>query len=157
MKIIVWEDKHSTKYYDASTPEAWDASAIEILRELTDEPYGYMNPEYAKPFISDDDRRLAGIDLDTLPTDARDELSHKVTQARAHIEREERGYRRAQEEYALALSYIKAGKSPMMVRGKGYRGEHPVPSSWLIVESRSGYEYENFSTETVWTRPEETE
>lgn len=149
MQIIVWEDKHATSYYDASTTEAWDKSAIKILKDLTGE-YGYLDPEAYKPYITDKDRELAGIDLDVLPDAARSAIEKDVRRARHHIDTEERYYKHVQEQHRLALSYIEAGKSPVMLRGKGTRWENEVPASWLIIEERNGGEYERFSLETVY-------
>lgn len=149
MQIIVWEDKHVTSYYDASTTAAWDKSAIAILKDLTGE-YGYLDPEAYKPYITDKDRELAGIDLEALPDNARSAVEKDVKRARHHIDTEERYYNQAKKQRQLADSYIEAGKSPVMLRGKGTKWEREVPASWLILEERNGGEYERFSLETVY-------
>lgn len=149
MQIIVWEDKHTTGYYDASTTEAWDKSAIKILQDLIDQRY--LDPETYKPYIKDKDRELAGIDLDALPDAARSAIEQDVRRARNYIDTEERYYNHVKEQHSLALGYIEAGKSPVMLRGKGTRWEKEVPASWLILEERNGSEYERFELETVYT------
>lgn len=148
MQIIVWESKHTTSYYDASTTAAWDKSAIQILTDLID--MQYMDPEAYKPYITEKDRELASIDLEALPDNARSAVEKDVRRARHHIDTEERYYKHIQEQRRLADSYIEAGKSPVMLRGKGTRWEKEVPASWLILEERNGGEYEKFGLETVY-------
>lgn len=148
-QIIVWEDKHATSYYNASTTEAWDKSAIQILKDLTG-VYGYLDPEMYKPYVTDKARELAGIDLDALPDAARSAMEKDVLSTRRRIESEERYYKRVQKQRQLALEYIEAGKSPVMLRGKGTRWEKEVPASWLILEERNGGEYEKFLLEDVY-------
>lgn len=150
MQIIVWEDKHGPSYYDASTTEAWDKSAIKILQELTGE-YGYLDPEMYKPHISDKTRELASINLDILPEAARSVMEQDVLRARRGIESDERYYNLVKKQRELALSFIEAGKSQVMIRGKGTRWEKEVPASWLILEERNGGEYERFQLEDVYT------
>lgn len=148
MQIIVWESKHTTSYYDASTTAAWDKSAIQILTDLID--MQYLDAEAYKPYITEKDRELASIDLEVLPDNARSAIEKDVKRARHHINTEERYYNQAKEQRKLADSYIEAGKSPVMLRGKGTRWEKEVPASWLILEERNGGEYERFQLETVY-------
>lgn len=148
MQIIVWESKHTTSYYDASTTAAWDKSAIQILTDLID--MQYLDAEAYKPYITEKDRELASIDLEALPDNARSAIEKDVKRARHHINTEERYYNQAKEQRKLADSYIEAGKSPVMLRGKGTRWEKEVPASWLILEERNGGEYERFQLETVY-------
>lgn len=148
MQIIVWESKHATSYYDASTTAAWDKSAIQILKDLIS--MQYLDAELYKPYITEKDRELASIDLDVLPDNARSAVEKDVNRARKHIAAEERYYRVAKQQRRLADSYIEAGKSPVMLRGKGTKWEREVPASWLILEERSGGEYEKFGLETVY-------
>lgn len=41
MKIIVAQEKHATRYLDASTDEAWARSSLKLLKERLE--YGYYN------------------------------------------------------------------------------------------------------------------
>lgn len=151
MKIIVWADKHDTSYYDATTIEAWDASSIEILKELTG-PYGYIyETDLDTIWISEKDKELIEVDLDTLPEPARKALEKDVTAAKSRVERERKYWARQNEQRRLALEYIEAGKSPIVTLGAGTRWEKQVPSAWLIIEERNGAEYEDFRLEDVFT------
>lgn len=152
MQIIVWNDKHGTSYYDASTTEALDASSIEILKSLTDERYGYWR-EY-EPWVSDENKRLAAIDLTGADPAILAELEKKVTRAQREVQRGIDDARERKETIALAKSYIEAGKSPIVSRGSG-RYERKVPAAWLLIVDNSGGEYEDIQLETVFTAPTE--
>jgi ketosteroid isomerase-like protein len=149
MQIIVWKDKHSNKYYDASTLEAWDASAIEILRELTDDDYGYWR-EY-DPWVSDEDKRLAAIDLTNADPSVLAELEKKVTRAKRTIERGIEEASDNKKRIELAKRYVEAGTSPTMVRGKDTKWEQKMPASWVLISNNAGGEYETIRLEDVFT------
>jgi hypothetical protein len=149
MQIIVWHSKHGNYYYDASTVESWDKSAIKILEDLID--IGYMNPEMYKPYISNKDKELAEIDLDALPDAARAALEKDVVSARRSIKNQNLTYENEKKQFRLASDYIEKGESPTMTQGTGTRHERKIPASWIILQNRNGGEYERFELETVYT------
>jgi hypothetical protein len=144
VKIIVWRDKHGDRYYDASTLEAWDRSSIEILKQLTDEPYAYWYEE--TPYISEEDRELASIDLSGASQSVLATLGQKVQEAKARIQQAEAEALRENALRNEALAIIAAGYSELFERGR-----RTIPRSWLLLERRTGYEYEEYSLEDVFT------
>lgn len=164
MNIIVWEDKHGTSYYDASTPENREASAREILRQLIDQQYIY------KP---DDEPDVYGIDMelvaltedqvDALPTNsmAAEARKHRKTYAARVRENDDakREYETIQEILAGETVYRRWTRQTDSRDGKfkaGQRMKAPI-TAWSMVSARSDYEYEQFSEETVWVPGEDDE
>lgn len=146
MQIVVWEDKHSTTYYDASTLEAWDWSSIEILKLLTDETYGYW--QVYEPYVSDDDKKLAETNIDGLPEDVLALIGDKVKKARKRIAREQQRYQDDLEKIEEAKKFIAAGKSPTLVRKIN---NQKLPAAWRLIQDYGGGEYEKITLEDVET------
>lgn len=161
MKVLVWKDKHCDHYYDASTDEALEKSAVKVLKQLMEYSYIY------KPEDPMDHIEYSGIDLEqaqltdeqiaALPTDGLRE------EARKHKAKFAQRFKRHESEMAeyREIEKIIAGEtvmSPDWVRqadsrdGKHKKGDvmpgRPV-TAWSILQGRNGAEYEVFEIEHV--------
>lgn len=137
MQILVWEDKHCTNYYDASTPEQLDASARHIIEVLVDNDYVHDPGTW-----EDVDLQYSGIDFElaalddeavkALPTDG---LRKEALRHRQSLAYRKRSHEQAVEDYNLATA---------LAKGAGKQGQ-----AWRFLSDRNGFEYENFALETV--------
>lgn len=156
MEIIVWEAKHYTNYYDASTEEAKQASAREIIRDLISGSY-IVKPE-AEP-----DLRYSGIDFElanlteeeiaALPVESlRDEAKKHKRKLSLRLKQHERDIK----DFDLAQK-LAAGETVMYqaVNRRTNKIEERELTPWGYVQSRSGGEYEQISLESAWTPKEE--
>lgn len=159
MRVLVWKNKHANQYYDASTPEALDASAREILRSLIHDyqyVYGPSEPSYFG--IDLEQAALTDDQIAELPTNAMRETaaSHKSAKERADKE-----YEDDVEEYQNALK-VSRGEEVIVdhgvyrrddPRGRWKAGDRALKklTAWDILQDRNGAEYEVFELEEVWT------
>lgn len=139
-KVLMWEHKHGTSLYDASTPEALDAAAVQVIRELLQLQYIY---EPYEPHLPEDYVELSKVDLEKLDETARKLLEKQVQTARSELQRLTSEYKYEREDYDEATKIVEAGKTEISDNGS--------PASWRFLQRRSGYEYELFSLVKVWT------
>lgn len=167
MNILVWHGKHGDAFYDASTPERKEASAMELLRNWAG--YWIVEPEDPMKHI-----QYSGIDLeqaaltdeqiDALPTEKlREEASkHKKNLARLHAnyrqelaEWDELQRVLAGEEFYEPQTYYRANSSD----GSHKKGD-PAPlrrvTAWRVLQTYADGEYMGVSEESVWTPKEES-
>jgi hypothetical protein len=141
-RIIVCQEKHGTRYYDASSDEEWAKSALKILSDRLDDGYWYYDPRAeSHPFSLDlrkkRDELLAITDeqIDAIPSEeARDLLRAKREQARAELREEADEI----EEYERIRAVVEAQDESFVTVGRSRE-----PKAWRLLEARSGHEYES--------------
>ena len=170
MQILVWEDKHSTSYYDASTPEKLEEAARLILQVLTSD-YGY---------IQDPGEDLSEWDLNRLDMELvnmeESEYAALPDKFRIPVEHEKKKYAKLkadlaerQEEYKTAVA-VANGETVMEKFRRRDKWddeewakfvekwpEYPVHdgwmwrpvSAWSILQKRDGREYEHYNLENL--------
>lgn len=185
MNILIWHGKHGDAYYDASTPEAREASAVQILEEWTQPNYSWV-PEPEDPMkhiqysgIDMEQANLTDEQIAALPTETlrKDAQRHKDSLARRIS-----NYEAEKEDYILLMRVV-AGERPLMPwrrRRKdttdeewaeiverlaekfpdavveGDRVRKPV-TAWSLVQQYGEGEYMQVSEESVWTPKEDDE
>jgi hypothetical protein len=138
-QIMVYSGKHSEEYYDASTPELWAASCLELLRRLDKMGYYVVGdtppaePQY--------------VDPDSLPEPYRTQAKKDNAQKRS--------------EYSVAMSeraevaeikrVIEENDQTVVTYGQRSRNEHVRPIAWDLLNNRSGYEYETVRLDHLWS------
>jgi hypothetical protein len=161
MEILVWEDKYGTSYYDASTPEALEKSALKILRQLLNDRY-IVKPENP---LEGDNLEYSGIDLEqarltleqieALPTEGlrKDALAH-----RKRLANRIRSYQNQLAEYnaiqkvlageeVYARDWVRKADTKQGKKGDVVKGRRIT--AWSLLQMRNGAEYEHFSIEVV--------
>jgi hypothetical protein len=144
MQIVIAEEKHATRYLDASDDQALARSALKLLTERLQAGYWYHEPEVLfEPAPGEE--LLTQEQVDALPTQAlRDQEAAKVTRA-GRRGRAEQDYRRWYDE---VKRFVETKDLSMVTVGRG-RFERLVPKVWLLLEERSDYEYESVELEGV--------
>lgn len=138
MKIIVWEDKHGTSLYDASTLEVWAESSIEILRTMMDNGYYYLDEYTGEPPLTDGQ-------IDALP-DQYKETARRDQAAAIRRIKETKENNDFYREVERVIREHDTGSFTLGSRGR----EREIPIAWDLLDQRSDYEYEHVSVETVW-------
>jgi hypothetical protein len=134
MKILVWHDKHGEHYFDASTPEAKEKSALKILKMWVE--WNYIGkPEDPMQHI-----QYSGIDLeqaqltdeaiDALPTQ---QMRNTAMGHKRSLERRKRQYESELEEFEDVEKII-AGESVFEVFRE--RGENVSDEEWADFVNR---------------------
>ncbi len=166
MQIIAWHHKHGTDYYDASTDEAQEASAREILRALIEEMQYIYPPDDPMKHIeySHIDLELAALNDDQVAALPVQSMKDEALKHRKNLEARIRQYESDKLEYDRVLKVI-AGEEVFRrwtrktdsADGRfkaGQRMKAPV-TAWSLVRERNGGEYEYFQLETVWVPGED--
>ena len=148
MKVLTWEHKHGTFLYDASTSEVLEKSARQILNELISEGYVY-EPEDPMKHVEH-----SGIDMELaqLTTEEIDALPLESLQKKARKEKNRLAdrVRRAQYEREDYDLIIRVARGEKVIDNRGRQ-----MTAWRILQDRSGYEYEVFDVQSVWTPGED--
>lgn len=147
-RVLVWEAKHDTHVYDASTDEALEASALAVLRRLVElhwitEPQtspqdaSWWTPGFAA--LTDEQ-----IDATDWPEDIRESLkkarSKKWAGWQEHLDQHEEATRQWR-----ILAKLFAGETPWRIRVKADESRWRSPiTAWDLLQRRNGYEYETY-------------
>lgn len=153
-QVIVAREKHGDFYYDATTPEAWARSALEILTERFDSGYHYFDgdPDANHHFVQEQRAKeleasapdLSDEDLRKLPVEAR----KPIIRARQRIRDREMEFESDRIFYAAVKEIVEDQDAGMITVGHG-RWEREVPKAWKLLQERSDYEYEDVSLEPL--------
>ena len=172
MEIIVWENKYDDKYYDASTPELKNKSALMILQELVN--VGYII-EPSQPEFSEEDQEILEMSkdaLDALPV----KIKEKLLIRQKELLSMKKEFDREKEEYDEILRVLAGEKVYVKTRSKDRYSEddwdvilkrtsqkspdeyeirengiYLLRNAWWILSDRNGAEYEHFSIRNVIT------
>lgn len=152
-KILILEEKHGDRYYDASTPEALSRAAVKVLKERAEEGYWYIR-HYADdtPANSKDAELLAVTDEDLAATPAviRADLEAQVLKARQRVERTKRLKLEEDEWFDALESVISAPEEEAwQIKDKGQFTRGGTYLAYALLRSRSDYEYEGIRIETL--------
>lgn len=154
-KIVVFREKHSDRYLDASTPEATGWSFLKILKERVKDGYWYYR-EYEAPALKltaeqKDILALTDEQINVLPPSTRNELASK----KDRIARSEQVYlrrKKLEDEWFNAVDRILELPDEEAIKLTG----EDVPGKWgrglLVVEvlyARNDYEYEGYSFQEI--------
>lgn len=147
-RIIVCHEKHETRYYDASTDEAWAKSSLKILTDRFNEGYWYYDPRAEQHPFSLDLRakrdELAAItddQIEQIPSeDARELLRKKREQALD----EQSEDAEMVEEYERIKAVVEAQDDSFETVGRSRE-----PKAWRLLEARSDHEYERIELEDL--------
>ena len=117
-RILVADEKHGTRYFDASTFELLDAACRKLLKQRLDEGWYIVGPE---PSVD-------VCDIEKLPT-------HLVEMSLEQYGRQQRQYERWQKdaEFEADVRRVVDGG------GKPFR---KMPESYYLLDDRTTYEYE---------------
>lgn len=152
--VIICEEKHSTNYWDATSPEAAAKSALAILTERWNQGWWYNDPsedglgtsEWADKVRADNKRAM---EMTKEQYDALPEVAQKHVLALRKRIKQERAY--AQEYqvwYDAAKKVVTEKDSSVIVIGKGRYKRYSSPAFELLYQ-RSDHEYESVSLETL--------
>lgn len=150
MKILVWRCKYGENYYDASTPEALEASSLEVLRNLVKDGYIFEPKDPMKHIeysgIDLELARLTPEQIHALPTQSlRDEaIKHMKRFAYRYAV-----YYHEKHQYEV-IQRLLNGETVV----EKHNGKQRTFTAWSILQMRDGSEYENFSVADVWTSKE---
>lgn len=133
-KILIFNEKHGDRYFDASTDEKLHAACLKILRERVG-PEGYwqfINPvdwesEWVQKYIEGWDIEDAEIE-----TIAIESVQKQVRAQRAKARQRRNEYLRADEQWARARVALE---------------ENDGEAAYQILQERDGGEYEDFTIE----------
>jgi hypothetical protein len=144
MQILVWKSKHCDYYYDASTPEALEKSALAIFERLIKdrwigEPRLYEG--WDKELVEVSDEALVGLPAS---------MTEKVHKARAVKAQYERDFEYDKQEWDQ-LQRLIAGEevTRTFTLSTGETKTKPV-TAWSLLQNRN-YEYEDYSVVKVIT------
>lgn len=153
-QVITCHEKHDTPIWDATTPEAFAASALAILTERWRDGYWYHDPdadglgtsEWAEARRAEIAAALALTkeEIDKLPASARQSILGLRGQARSESEHE----RQHRDWYARARTCVEEQDDGLVTVGGG-RWEHQIPVAWQLLEERSDHEYERVELVTL--------
>lgn len=150
-KMIVYHGKHSTDYWDATTPELFAASALQILTENFN--YGwYYKPDEPKPYTAE---LITAESVNALPDGpVKQAAISEHNRQRAQVDR----YKRDLRDYNEALSWYNEAKrvveekdlsSTVLTNRRTGKVIREIPCAWKLLEQRSDYEYERVELETL--------
>lgn len=131
-RILVWEDKHSTSYYNASTPEKLEESARMILEVLTGD-YGYIQDPGTE--LSEWDTNRLNMEFVEIDESAYIALPEALQIPIKHEKKK----------YAKLMADLKARQDDYKLACDLASGK--VAGAWRYLQGRSGYEYEIYSLE----------
>lgn len=140
MNIIVCREKHVTDYWDASTPEAFAASALAILTSRWNQGYWYAHPD--EVFTPKYYPREIIEDVESLPESLQAEAIRQNSRAKAN----QREYEDALLWYIRAETLVQTQNNPPE---KTRNGKYDTNEAWQLLNERSGYEYEGVDLERV--------
>ena len=125
-KILIAEEKHGTRYFDASTPEALNAAAFSLLKERWDEGYWYYlgDPPENKDVLPYDQ-------IDSLPTQS---LKDSELKRRTQYLRDLHSWQNEEKEYNAIKDCVE---------------NNLLDKAWKLLQSRSDGEYEKVEIETL--------
>lgn len=172
-RIIVCEEKHSTRYWDASTDEAWASSSLAILTQRWNDGYWYHDPDKLD-VQTRQWRPEAMIDLvlgdlwpgwDASFEQQQDAVTRYSTQLREKygddpevlqmklkklkVATDEYKHRAAwREGYAEIKRVVEEQDLGFVTIGSG-RWERQEPIAWQCLSARSDHEYEHVELETL--------
>jgi hypothetical protein len=145
-QIIVAEEKHQTRYLDASTPEAWAKSSLALLTQRFQEGYWYDNPTEAQDEFTLKARHeregllaVSEATMSGLPSGEQEEMRKKIESAKREILDEAEDARQY-----MVIKAVVEGQDLTWV-GKRY----PRPRAWNLLEARSHHQYEHVELEYV--------
>ncbi len=124
-EILVVKEKHGTFYYDASTKEALNVSALKILKERWEEGYWYYHPD---ELYSAEDMRI--IDLNTVV-----DVLKKTAESHNRL---------AERERAQYNSYVR-----WYERAKHAVDNDDPTEAYRLLSERSDHEYESVRVERI--------
>lgn len=123
-QILIAKEKHSTRYFDASTPELLAESAFKLLKERWDDGYWYEldDPPKEKEVLSEEQ-------IAALPTES---LRNQESQKRKNYLREVYNWQSDEKQYLSIKDCVENGLKNR---------------AWKLLQNRSDYEYENVELE----------
>jgi len=159
MKVLVWHDKHGEYYYDASTPEAEEASSREILKQMVASRYieepedPYKHIQFSS--IDLEQAYLTDEQIEALPTGS---LRKEAREHKQALTNRLARYKNEKEEFAELERFL-AGETimskPWVRRSGPNAGEtvppKPIPALRILEQWADGGEYMRIEVESVWT------
>lgn len=157
-RIIMFEEKHQTRYFDASTDEVLSRACVKVLRERVDEGYWYhRNFDKPERVRSADEIALMAMtdeQIAVLPENMAQDIKNK----RVRIISKDLAYERnraledswfAALEKVLSLPVDEAVKlSTSGQEGAGWP-RREMNLAFYLLDSRSDYEYERLELLTL--------
>lgn len=137
MQILVATEKHSTEYWDATTPEALAASSLAILKQRFEDGYWYHRYE----------PRL--VDFDEAVKNSGESYGDFIARLERHNDREQARADVANQWYDQVEQLCKGEIDNHMITVGGGRFARQEPLSWWLLQTRSDYEYEDVQLETL--------
>jgi hypothetical protein len=153
----VCEEKHSTRYWDATTFERFAEACLAILTERWEEGYWYHDPdddglgdsEWAEQRRAEiaKAKALTKEQLEALPEDARKSVLTLRREDRVTAEHD----RQHREWYQRAKRVVEDQDMGTVTVGRN-RFARDEPEAWLLLQERSDAEYERVTLETLESR-----
>lgn len=155
-RILVFREKHSRRYFDASTDELTAQACVKILRERMKDGYWYYR-EYEKaekPLSADDKSILMLTDeqLEVLP----EAMKNEIVQKRSRIQRSQQVYLRQkqlEDSWFAAAEKLTEGTveeaAKLTTEGLEGWGRRVQPLAIAVLDARRDYEYESFDFENL--------
>jgi hypothetical protein len=137
-QIIVLHGKHEPGYYDASTPDLWARSCLEIMRELDEDGYYWTN---------DEDEDFVPVDTENIPSPYKEEAERDNRRGRARVAA-------VKEANALVLAIkecLATADTSMVVTTNRRNVFGEEPKAWQLLVRRSDYEYERVELISLWS------
>jgi hypothetical protein len=144
-RIIVCEEKHGTRYWDASSDKAWAESALAILTERWNDGYWYSDPlsppsEWQLERQKDFERVLAYSEEEIANMAA--PVASTVKTLRRQAKDEMAWDAKEHEFYKAVKTLVEAQDDGFATIGKG-KYERQEPKAWLLLQEHSEHEYES--------------
>jgi hypothetical protein len=136
-RVLVWNGKHDREYFDASTPEILAESCLELIRKMDSQGWYVIEELYEEE--SDEV-------IEALPEPYKAEALKK----KADVVSRNKELTRSNETILAMRRAVDDHDVSLATRGAG-RHERTLPTAWSLLQSRSDYEYEHVSLESVWS------
>lgn len=134
-RILIFKEKHCTRYFDASTKKKIEAAALKLLKERTNLKYGYIRKPDSKPYFYPKDIEvtltLTDEQIAAIPTE---DLRKQATDYRASARRAVREHQQEIETWQRVQQALKSKDGA---------------AAWEILEAREDHEYEGFEFDSL--------
>ncbi len=132
MKILIAKEKHSTRYFDASTNELLHRACVKLLKER-------LEADWYHAGTPPDEHCYMSIEaIDKLP-------AHLQSAAR----RTNTEIKQASDRHAVAESFLKSVQEIIQIDKPLLGNRRGDLMSWLLLEHRNEYEYEKVRIESI--------
>ena len=139
-RIMIFDGKHDMEYYDASTPELWAESCVQLLSQMDSAGWYQLL----------DEPEFTPVDTEGMPEPYKTQAEKDNRRASAQLAEAKR-----ENDVVRAIKKCIAEHDVSLIERGPEGRKKAVPVAWELLQRRSDYEYEGVRVVTVWSyKPE---